>query len=334
VHPEWELGRFLTERSPCSAVPATAGAIVLERPQAEPTTIALVQAAVQNQGNGWKYTLRYLERNLDDALARTANGTIGAADHSSYLLLVQALAARTADLHRALAVKTGDPNFDPEPFTAEGVAEWAAAIGSELDATLYTLRARRAELPPDARDAASHALTFAQRLHATIAARAAGPTAALAIRLHGDYHLGQVLITRNDFVITDLEGEPGRSLAERRRKHTVLKDLAAMRRSFDYARVVAARQFAAKPSSGAADVGVFLEDWRRQVHAAFRDAYRVAIGNCPVLPPHGADEERLLVLATIERLLYEVRYELANRPGLVTVPLADLTALIEEQPAP
>ena len=80
-----------------------------------------------------------------------------------------------------------------------------------------------------------------------------------------------MLVTRNDFVITDLEGEPGRSLAERRRKHTVLKDLAAMRRSFDYARVVAARQFAAKPSSGAADVGEFLEDWRARVHAAFRD---------------------------------------------------------------
>src|SRR6202008_4373676 len=100
---------------------------------------------------------------------------------------------------------------------------------------------------------------------------AEGGATGFAIRLHGDYHLGQVLITRNDFVITDLEGEPGRTLAERRRKHTVLKDLAAMPRSFDYARVVAAEQFAAKPSSGAADIRVFLEDWRVQVHAAFRD---------------------------------------------------------------
>jgi maltose alpha-D-glucosyltransferase/alpha-amylase len=230
-------------------------------------------------------------------------------------------------LHRALAVKTGDPSFDPEPFDSQRLAEWGAAITNELDSTLQTLRARRGALPALARDVAGRALDAAQPLRAAIAKHAAQPTTAVAIRLHGDYHLGQVLITRNDFVITDLEGEPGRSLAERRRKHSVVKDLAAMRRSFDYARVVAAQQFAAKPGSGAADVRPFLEDWRAQVHVAFSDAYRAAIGDCPVLPRDTAEEDRLLALATIERVLYEVRYELANRPELVAVPLADLTAL-------
>lgn len=292
-----------------------------------------MQAAVQNQGNGWTYTLRYLERSLDDALARATDGHVGLGDHSSYLLLVQSLAARTAELHRALALKTGDPSFDPEPFTTERLTEWADAIVGELDATLYALRARRSELPPEAREAAAAAFELAPRLRTLIEGHAKISAAGLAIRLHGDYHLGQVLITRNDFLITDLEGEPGRSLAERRRKHTVLKDLAAMRRSFDYARVVAARQFATKPGAGAMDVHAFLDDWRARVHAEFRDAYRTAIGDCPVLPPHAADERHLHVLATIERLLYEIRYELANRPGLVTVPLADLTALLAEQPA-
>ena len=328
-HPEWELGRFLTERSPCGAVAPTAGAIVLDRPSAEPTTVALVQAAVRNQGDGWKYTLRYLERSLDDAVARATDGDIGTGDHSSYLLLARALAARTADLHRALALKTGDPSFDPEPFTAARLAEWAAAITTELDATLYSLRARRSHLPPAAREAAGQALTAGERVREVIAKHAAGPTTTVAIRLHGDYHLGQVLITRNDFVITDLEGEPGRTLAERRRKHTVVKDLAAMGRSFDYARVVAAQQFAAKPGSAATDVRAFLENWRVQVQAAFRDAYREAIGESALLPRDVAEEERLRALAAIERLLYEVRYELGNRPELVTVPLADLTALLE-----
>jgi maltose alpha-D-glucosyltransferase/alpha-amylase len=248
------------------------------------------------------------------------------------LLLARALAARTADVHRALSAKTGDPSFDPEPFTAERLAEWAAAITSELDTTLQTLRARRGALPAVTRDAVGHALDTAQRLRAAIARQAAGPITALAIRLHGDYHLGQVLITKNDFVITDLEGEPGRTLAERRRKHTVLKDIAAMQRSFDYARVVAAQQFAAKPGAGAANVGAFLEDWRTQVQAAFRAAYRDAIAGAPVLPRDVAEEERLLVLATIERLLYEIRYELKSRPALVGVPLADLTALLAAAP--
>ena len=150
AHPEWEVGRFLTERSPCGAVAPTAGAIVLERPSTEPTTVALVQAAVQNQGDGWRYTLRYLERSIDDAAARAANGAISPADHGSFLLMVHALAARTAELHRALAVRTGDPDFDPEPLAAEDVAEWAKAIRGELDATLSALRARRGELPADA----------------------------------------------------------------------------------------------------------------------------------------------------------------------------------------
>jgi maltose alpha-D-glucosyltransferase/alpha-amylase len=271
--------------------------------------------------------LRYLERSIDDAVARAPDGTVSLPDHSSYLLLVHALAVRTAELHRALAVVTGDPSFDPEPFAAERLAEWGQSIRAELDSTLATLRARRSELSTEARDSASRALDSAARLRAAIAKHAAGAGTALAIRLHGDYHLGQVLVTKNDFVITDLEGEPGRPLAERRRKHTVLKDVAAMLRSFDYARVVAARQFAAKPRSGAADIGVLLEDWRGRVHNAFRDAYREALGDSGVWPREPGEAERLLALATIERVLYEVRYELTHRPELVTVPLQDLTSL-------
>ena len=327
AHPEWELGRFLTERSPCGAVAPTAGAIVLERPSTEPTTVALVQAAVQNQGDGWRYTLRYLERSIDDAAARAANGAISPADHGTFMLMVRALAARTAELHRALAVRTGDPDFDPEPLAAEDVAEWAKSIRGELDATLSALRTRRGELPADARDVATRALESPGELHAKIEQLAAGPVTAQAIRLHGDFHLGQALVTRNDFVITDLEGEPGRALADRRRKHTVLKDLAAMLRSFDYARVVAARQFAAKPRSTVTNIGEFLEDWRLHVHAAFRTAYRAAIGDCGVWPRDDDEAERLLRLATIERLLYEIRYELTHRPEFVTVPLLDLTAV-------
>jgi maltose alpha-D-glucosyltransferase/alpha-amylase len=323
VHPEWEMGRFLTERSPCSAVAPTAGAIVLERPNAEPTTVALVQAAVQNQGDGWRYTLRYLERCVDDAAAR-GDEPVPDVDHSSYLLLVRALATRTAELHRALAVKTGDPAFDPEPFDAARLKEWAAQIRAELDATMFTLRARRGELAADARDIASRALEATKRLHESITADSAAPAAALAIRLHGDYHLGQVLVIKNDFMITDLEGEPGRPLAERRRKHTVLKDIAAMTRSFDYARVVAARQIAARPGAGREELGPLLKDWRAQVNEAFLAAYRSALGASPILPRDEAATARLLVLARIERLLYEIRYELTHRPDQVAVPLLDL----------
>jgi trehalose synthase-fused probable maltokinase len=149
-----------------------------------------------------------------------------------------------------------------------------------------------------------------------------------AIRLHGDYHLGQVLVTRNDFVITDFEGEPARPIEERRRKHVVLKDVAAMLRSFDYARTVARRNAAAKPRTGPSDHAALLADWRAQTHEAFLSAYRGAVRDTELLPPEAADIGRLLSLARIERVLYEIRYELAHRPAEVIGPLEDLIARV------
>jgi maltose alpha-D-glucosyltransferase/alpha-amylase len=337
VHPEWEMGRFLTERSPCSAVTPTAGAIVLERRGAEPTTLALVQAAVPNQGDGWRYTLQYLERSIDDAMTRAADGQILAADHSAYLLLVRALAARTAELHRALAVTTGDPAFDPEPLNAPRLVQWVERIRVEADATLAALGARLrdapdgraapaepAPLPDDARELAQSLLAAAPAIRTWIESQARAEIAALLTRYHGDYHLGQVLLTKNDFVITDLEGEPGRPLDERRRKGSALKDVAGMLRSFDYASAVAADQFAAKGQADGVSVAALLERWRIAARAEFLAEYRKALADSAIYPRERGAGERLLKLATIERLLYEVRYELGQRPDWVAVPLRGL----------
>jgi len=324
VHPEWEMGRFLTEQSPCSAVAPTAGAIVLVRGDGAETTLALVQAAVANQGDGWRYTLQYLERCIDDATTRAADGEILPADHSAYLLLVRALAARTAELHRALAVETGDPAFDPEPLDAAHLVEWVERIRNEADATLAALESRLETLPDDARDVARAVLADAQSIRYWIDGHARLNVEALRTRYHGDYHLGQVLLTRNDFVITDLEGEPGRPLEERRRKASALKDIASMLRSFDYARAVAVRQFAAKRGADGAGVAALLEEWRATAGAEFLTAYREALGDCAVFPRSAGD--RVLRLAMLERLFYEIRYELDQRPDWVAVPLRDLRA--------
>jgi maltose alpha-D-glucosyltransferase/alpha-amylase len=344
LHPEWEMGRFLTERSPCSAVAPTAGAIVLERAGGEVTTLALVQAAVPNQGDGWRYTLQYLERCIDDATTRAADGQILAADHSAYLLLVRALAARTAELHRALAVTTGDPAFDPEPLDAARLAEWVGRVRVEADATFAVLDARlraraderagstqAAALPDEARQLALAVLGAAPAIRDLIDSHARADVAALCTRYHGDYHLGQVLLTKNDFVITDLEGEPGRTLDERRRKGSVLKDVAGMLRSFDYASAVAAAQFAAKRQADGGGVAALLEEWRTAAQTEFLAAYRKALEGSAVDPSEHDAGDRLLKLATIERLLYEVRYELGQRPDWVAVPLRGLRAAIALQ---
>ncbi len=343
LHPEWEMGRFLTERSPCAAVAPTAGAIVLERSGGEVTTLALVQAAVANQGDGWRYTLQYLERCIDDATTRAADGQILTADHSAYLLLVRALAARTAELHRALAVTTGDPAFDPEPLDAERLAEWVARIRVEMDVTLAALDARLraqtggragptepAALPDDAIELARALVAAAPGLRHSLDSLTRGGITALSTRYHGDYHLGQVLITKNDFVITDLEGEPGRPIEERRRKGSALKDVAGMLRSFDYASAVAKVQFTAKGQANGVGVAALLERWRTAARAEFLGAYRKALADSAVYPRESGAGERLLELATIERLLYEVRYELGQRPDWVAVPLRGLTAALAD----
>jgi maltose alpha-D-glucosyltransferase/alpha-amylase len=328
VHPEWEMGRFLTEVSPCDAVVPTAGAIELVGHGAEPTTIALLQGAVGNQGDGWRYTLQYLERSVDDAVTRSADGAPLHAEHGSYLALVTALAQRTAQLHRALAVDTGDAAFDPEPLDERRLGEWAARLHEEVDATLDLLERRRGSLPEPAREPVAKTLAERPALHERVTALAAGPVAAIATRLHGDYHLGQVLVRGHDFLITDLEGEPARTLAERRAKTTALKDVAGMLRSFDYAAVVGSRQLREKHSHDTAAVEHLVDEWRDETRAVFMKAYREAIGDCRVMPADDESARRLIELATLERLLYEVRYELAQRPDWVGVPLRALESTL------
>jgi maltose alpha-D-glucosyltransferase/alpha-amylase len=325
IHPEWEMGRFLTEISPCKAVVPMAGAIELREGERE-TTLVLLQGAVANQGDGWRHTLQYLERAVDDAVTRSADGVTAPVDHEGYLLLVRALAARTADMHRALAHISGDSAFDPEPIDAAHLERWTSRILGELDGTLRLLHERLASLPEDARAAANAAIDGAAPLRAEIESLQRAGVSGLRTRYHGDYHLGQVLLTRNDFVITDLEGEPARGIEERREKATPLKDVAGMLRSFDYAAVVAEAEFASKAHPGVAGVDALLDDWRRRVREEFMRAYRAEMEGSGVLPPDADEEARLLRLATIERLLYEIRYELTNRPEWAKVPLRDLAA--------
>jgi maltose alpha-D-glucosyltransferase/alpha-amylase len=326
------MGRFLTERSPCAAVMPTAGAVELVGPDGMPTTLVLLQGAVANQGDGWRFTLQYLERAIDEAATQAGEGgTAAAVEHEGFLMLVRALAARTAELHRALAVTTGDPAFDPEPLDGAHLGAWARRIALELDTTLTLLRAQAPGLPDAARAAAERALARGAALNAEIDGLArglSGGVPAVRTRYHGDLHLGQVLMTRNDWVITDLEGEPARSLDERREKATPLKDVAGMLRSFAYAAAVAARDTAAaRPDApdGAA-IRWMLGDWRARACREYLGAYRETLAGSSALPAADEALQRLLRLATLERLLYEIRYELKNRPDWVGVPLDDLAS--------
>nr|MBO2515466.1 maltose alpha-D-glucosyltransferase [Gammaproteobacteria bacterium] len=327
MNPEWEMGRFLTEVSPCPAVVAVAGAIQYRDEAGRQATLALLQAATKNQGDGWSFTANYLERFLDDTLARAPESPPeDATRHADYLVLVRTLAQRTADFHRALAVPTDDPAFAPEPFDAEALGAWIDRLEAELDETIALLRT--ADLPDGLEIDTEQLEPLERALRARLGELRGRPISALRTRYHGDYHLGQVLLTAGDFVIVDLEGEPARDYPERRMKAPPLKDVAAMLRSFDYAKGAAARGYGAEREVDRAALDPLLDAWRDAVREAFLEQYRLAMEGSPAYPENADDVALLLELGTLEKLLYEVRYELRNRPDWLPLPLRDLEAVL------
>jgi maltose alpha-D-glucosyltransferase/alpha-amylase len=333
VNPELEIGRFLTETARFPHCVPLAGAVEYSAAGAEPAAVALLQAFVPNQGDGWGYTLAYLERTLAGpaapAAAATATATAAAAAaaaqappgtapapagnvHGAYLALIETLGTRTAELHRALATKSGNPDFEPEPLVAQDVLEWKKRVREEAVATFARLQR-----------------TDVDKVLQAVDACAAPAQPVFKIRHHGDYHLGQVLLANNDFLIIDFEGEPSRPLAESRRKRSPLRDVAGMLRSFSYARGAALSRAPAEPPAERERLGPALEAWERDTRKAFVDAYAEAMEGSGLFASFD-DVRGLARLAEIEKVLYELRYELDNRPAWVHIPLQGLAYLVDK----
>jgi maltose alpha-D-glucosyltransferase/alpha-amylase len=328
INPELEMGRFLTEVQYPNCVPVL-GALEYIANDGRTMTLAMVQSYVANQGDGWDYTLGYLERFLRDVA--TTDGATDAPDvlavHGGFLALMETLGRRTGELHRALATRTGAAGFDPEPLSATDVAGYRTHATTDATATLALLRERIDVLPAGAQADANTLLSAADALHANIAERRfvgeGGGGAALKSRYHGDYHLGQVLVKDNDFIIIDFEGEPARSFEERRAKSSPLRDVAGMLRSFNYARWSALRRVAQSPEEAEKLVAPAIA-WEQATRDAFLKGYADAVA-----APDGAPlDAELLSLFELEKALYELRYELNNRTDWVQVPLHGVLALI------
>src|SRR5688572_28179918 len=291
-------------------------------------TLALVQAYVSNQGDGWTYTLNYLERFLEQW--RTSIDKVPADVHGAYIALVQTLGTRTAELHRAFAQRTGDPAFDPEPLTHDDLAGYRERVASEARATFALLETGTGQLSAGARNDAQALLASRERLLARIEQLTSAQQDAVKTRFHGDFHLGQVLLTKNDFVIIDFEGEPLRSFDERRAKQSPLRDVAGMLRSFSYARWSALQQTARTedfdklaPLAGA---------WEEEARGAFLRAYDDAVHGTPLYGGRAPDRS-LLGLFELEKGLYELRYGIGNRPDWAHIPLHGLLRLADDPAA-
>jgi maltose alpha-D-glucosyltransferase/alpha-amylase len=322
----------------------------------------MLQGLVENEGDGWQWTLDELSRYYESVATNPAPHDTGklpsfldaqerpaeteayklAREHAGlYLDAAALLGRRTAEMHLALATPTDDSAFLAEPFSPSDLEADATRIDAQIVRTLDALKRGMSQLPDDA-TVDSAALLLSRRINlfarANVITAATPGSSGQRIRIHGDYHLGQVLRSRSDYVILDFEGEPARPLSERRAKQSPLKDVAGMLRSFSYAAYAGLHAFTQRrPPNNEADahnLEAWTRLWQNTISTEFLHAYRQSIGANPNLVPQAPQAHILLNAYLLEKALYELLYELNNRPTWVRIPLAGILALPDERNMP
>jgi maltose alpha-D-glucosyltransferase/alpha-amylase len=326
--------------------PRLAGHLALsQHGEDDPATFALFHAFVSNEGDAWEFTLDGLQLFLGEVRARSEelgtphlpDGLLGeAADElriasfNGHLEMVHLLGRRTGELHAALAAAEG-PAFEPEPLTPFRRRAQYQSMRNLAVRVLERLGAARDGFGRALQAEADDVLARSERIHERLRDAMEHPRRGRLIRCHGDYHLGQVLYRGNDFAIIDFEGEPARSPAERRRKRFPLVDVAGMLRSFHYA-AESALDRSLRGGGLRAEDEAFLRPWMQRwtidSSRSFLSAYLEAVAPSGVLPGDPAELAILLDLFLLEKALYELGYELDNRPDWVHIPLRGLQEIL------
>jgi maltose alpha-D-glucosyltransferase/alpha-amylase len=295
----------------------------------------VVQASITHQGSGWEFTVDDLRRFYEAVAARARSAEAPLEQPSAelpppflmaterwYLASAELLGRRTAEMHLALA-DPDDAAFAPEPFGVEARDIVHREMTALAEQVLDLLAAKRDVIPDVLQPPVEAVLDAAPTLLERLDAMRGDAPAGVRIRIHGDYHLGQVLRTEEDFIILDFEGEPARSLAERRLKQPPLKDVAGMLRSFSYAAYAALFTFTLNASDDYALLAPWADAWQHWIGEAFLTSYRSTLGtDLGVQDPWEFD--RLLGAFILEKALYELRYELNNRPHWLGIPLVGI----------
>ena len=310
-NPDVEIGRFLTEVAHFHHIPRLLGEISLQQQGEEKISIAMLQNLVANEGDGWSWTLDQLAH-FDGSAA------------PPFLEAISLLGRRTAAMHLALATETLDDAFRSEPLTTAELEADVRRIRTQIDHALSALEQAMPHLKAESAAGAAKILSSRSELIAEPDAILREQPSGRIIRIHGDYHLGQVLRTADDFVILDFEGEPAASLPERRKKSCPLKDVAGMLQSFSYAAGTSLQQRPALLGQ--------LQLWQEKVSYSFFNAYCMTMAAQPGLLPQPALMEWLLRSYQLEKASYELLYELNNRPTWVGIPIAGILTLISPVP--
>jgi maltose alpha-D-glucosyltransferase/alpha-amylase len=325
IHPEVEMTRYLTQAG-LEGIASLLGHAERVGDDGEPVTLLIAQSFVRNQGDGWTWTLDWLRRAVSESEAGHAEP---GDPFAGYLGFAAAIGRRLAEVHAALAMPSDDPAFEPEAATARDSAAWAASAIESLEHALDSI-ARRDNWDSGETAALAQSLIARRRpLVDALRRLRSADGALLKTRVHGDFHLGQVLVAQGDAVIVDFEGEPARDLAERRAKTSPLKDVAGLLRSFDYAAETLPMEFPATDLPSAARRRAALDLWREEATAAFLDAYRAVAEAQPHPWFDAATDQNVTDIFLIDKVAYEIGYEIANRPAWLPIPMRGLDRLAQ-----
>ena len=328
IHPEIEMGRFLTEAHYGNS-PSLLGALELERSDVPPTALAVAHRFVANQGEAWGFTLTYLRRVIDELIVLSDDEFEARKDvYKEYRALADALGRRVGEMHAALASRPDLPDFAPEAITEEDLRRFAERATDDGLKAIAKLRAQLGSFPSDVAPLASALIDHEKDIPDILSLANCKPArAGQKIRVHGDLHLGQVLVAQNDIYIVDFEGEPNRPIAERRYKTTPLADLSALLRSFDYAAWTTILQMTPGHEPRRDRLERLALSWRDEMNVRVVQAYRSVAALSPIAAS-GDIGERMMRVLTAARVFYEIEYEIANRPSWAIIPLTGARDLL------
>jgi maltose alpha-D-glucosyltransferase/alpha-amylase len=328
INPEIEMGRFLTDVVGFTSTPDLLGSVVLAESKTQ-TAVAIIHRFVPNQGDAWALTANYLDRFVEERrLLGSPEKEMGSAEMSYGRYMMQT-GKRIAELQVALASRSDLHDFAPEATTADDVQSWITDFLASAGRVFDSLKQRTETGKDSSRELIEKLTAHRDRLPDLVKSLLSDAVGVLKTRHHGDLHLGQLLVAKDDILVIDFEGEPRRRMADRRRKTPAARDVAGLLRSIDYSAGAALlRSLAAAPDENGI-IAAGLENWRHEAMNAFTAAYRDNMTDERLWPSDPAAGERLLKFFLLEKAFYEIEYELAYRPDWLNVPLRDALRLLE-----
>jgi maltose alpha-D-glucosyltransferase/alpha-amylase len=323
-----------------------AGTVEYANQDGQPIVVGMLQVRVPNEGDGWTLTVEELERYFENCapvafppehsseesadffeLSEQPTSSFARDYLGIYLDSAAALGRRTAQMHLALASPADDPAFSPEPTTIDDVQSLVTDMRKHAARVFDALKGNVSQLPDDLIEIAGLVLARRRQIVEGFGRLDHRPIRALRTRIHGNYALGQVLRVKSDYIIFDFDGEPARSLSEKRAKQSPLKDVAGMLRSFSYGTYVTLMNYTARRPEDLAKLMPWARLWEKSTAGAFLGAYRETAGRAEYLPDNPGDFRQLLRAYLLDKALSELLYEMNNRPAWIRIPLQGILSL-------